>query len=419
MKQRQTIFTPTTGWQHRLPAIVSRLLNAGTADYPPSARSGLIAANATGYLAALSSLNYAAFYAIQDLGNLAALVIGNILSAVLTACVPFVHRFGRIAGGLLLTVTIFTTIFYFTAVLGRESGILLNYLGASALAFLVLGVNRLPLVATIIVSAAVLHLCAWFWFPPGNTGLDMPPAFLAQTYAFSAISIMTIISLVIFYVFSLLRREQHKTDELLLNIMPETIAEQLKADPGRTIADRHDHATVMFADLTGFTPLAAELSPDEVVEMLDELFSAFDREVSRTGVEKIKTIGDAYMAVAGAPRARPDHAAAIAELALAMLGATHATALRSGRNLRLRIGIATGPVMAGVIGRTKFAYDIWGETVNRAARLEANGTPGVILVDEATAVQLRDRFKLRDNATLDLKGIGPTATWQLRDRLLH
>ena len=230
---------------------------------------------------------------------------------------------------------------------------------------------------------------------------------------------MTIISLVIYYVFSLLRREQARSDELLLNIMPASIADQLKADPGKTIADRHDAASVLFADLTGFTPLASELTPDEVVEMLDELFSAYDREVARTGVEKIKTIGDAYMVVAGAPTTREDHAAAIAELALAMLAATHKAAISSGRHLSLRVGIATGPVMAGVIGRTKFAYDVWGETVNRAARLEANSTPGAILIDDATASQLGNRFKIIDNGPVDLKGLGPTHTWQLEDRKLH
>ena len=184
MKQRQTLFSASAGWQRRLLEFASRLLHAGTHSYPLAQRSGLIAANVTGYLAAISSLSYAASYALQDFNALKSLVFGNIVSAVLTASVPLSHRFGRIAGGLLLTVTIFSTIFYFTAILGRESGIHLNYLGASALAFLVLGITRLWLVAAVISSAAILHLLAWFWFPPAKISLDLPASFLAQTYAF-------------------------------------------------------------------------------------------------------------------------------------------------------------------------------------------------------------------------------------------
>ncbi|MDH3743221.1 MAG: adenylate/guanylate cyclase domain-containing protein [Hyphomicrobiales bacterium] len=419
MKRRDSILAPKTGWSARLPSRLSRLLAVGTAGSPAGDRSYLIATNVTGFLATLSSLSYALTYAIQDFANLQMLVYGNLVSATLTASVPLFHRFGRIAGGLLLTVTIFSTIFYFTAVVGREAGIQLNYLGAAAIAFLVLGIERLWLVAGVVSAAAILHLAAWFLFPVESAQVAMPPAFLSQVYAFSALSIMAIITLVVYYVFQLLQHEQARSNALLLNIMPDVIAEQLKADPDSTIAEQHEHATVLFADLTGFTPLAGKLGPQKIVALLDELFSAFDAEVARIGVEKIKTIGDAYMVVSGAPVHRPDHAEAIAELALAMLAATHMIALNSGHNLRMRIGIATGPVMAGVIGRTKFAYDVWGETVNRAARLEAYGEPGAVLIDEPTATILTDRFRIVSKGEIDLKGLGPTATWTLRDRKLH
>ncbi len=419
MKRRDSILAPGSGWQSRVPNLLSRLLEAGTTGYPTSEKSYLIATNVTGYLATLSSLSYAVTYTLQDYSSLRMLVFGNLISAVLTASVPLVHRFGRIVGGLLLTVTIFSTIFYFTAVLGRESGIQLNYLGAAAIAFLVLGIERIWLVASIISGAAILHLTAWFLFPSEQTQLQIPQSFLSRIYVFSALSIMTIISLVVYYVFQLLKREQERSNSLLLNIMPDIIAERLKVDPDSTIAEQHEDASVLFADLTGFTPLAGELGPQRIVALLDEIFSAFDAEVARIGVEKIKTIGDAYMVVSGAPTDRPDHAGALAELALAMLAATNRISLHSGHELRIRVGIATGPVMAGVIGRTKFAYDVWGETVNRAARLEAYGQPGVILMDDATAAILSAQFNCQPHSKIDLKGIGPTETWILQDRKHH
>ena len=210
-----------------------------------------------------------------------------------------------------------------------------------------------------------------------------------------------------------IEREKERVEKLLLNIMPEIIADRLKADPGSTIAEQHDHATVLFADLTGFTPLASQLGPQNTVQLLDELFSAFDVEAERIGVEKVKTIGDAYMAVAGAPIGRNDHAEAIAELALAVQAAAAKVSAATGHSLHTRIGIATGPVMAGVIGRAKFAYDVWGETVNRAARLEAYSVPGTILIDEPTAEKLQGHFDTQANGEIDLKGLGPTRTWRL------
>ena len=179
MKQRQTLAAAQSSWQDRIPKGLSRLLKAGTSGYPAAELPGLIATNVTGYLATLSSLSYALTYAIQDITGLKSLVYGNLLSATLTASVPLVHRLGRVAGGLLLTFTIFSTIFYFTTVVGREAGIQLNYLGAAAIAFLILGVERIWLVASVILSAAVLHLLAWFWYPPGSSALQMPSQFLS------------------------------------------------------------------------------------------------------------------------------------------------------------------------------------------------------------------------------------------------
>ena len=210
-----------------------------------------------------------------------------------------------------------------------------------------------------------------------------------------------------------IQQERERAELLLQNILPEDIATQLKARPG-TVAESHDEVTVVFADLCGFTPLAAELSATQVVELLNEVFSRFDELCAEHGVEKIKTIGDAYMAVAGVPQPRADHAEACADLALAMRAEVGKLAAQLGRPMDFRIGMHMGPVIAGVIGSSKFAYDLWGDTVNTAARMEAHGVPGQIQVTAELADRLRSRgYELRERGPVDVKGKGVLTTWLL------
>ena len=178
--------------------------------------------------------------------------------------------------------------------------------------------------------------------------------------------------------------EAHATSErLLLNVLPGSVAGRLKAGE-TTIADAYDDATVLFADLVGFTPLASSLGPAETVRLLDRLFSAFDRLAERQGLEKIKTIGDAYMVVGGVPEVSSDHPSRVVAMALEMLGVVASVGREMDRALDLRIGVHTGPVVAGVIGTTKFIYDLWGDTVNVASRLESQGLAGAVQMSEAT-----------------------------------
>ena len=419
MKHRRSIFRQSPGRLGTLPELLRNTLRAGTSSYPTAERDGLVINNIIGYLASLSSLSYAVNYALMDAVALAPLVLGNILSAVLTAMVPLVHRYGRLAGALLLTTTLYTSIFYFTYLLGRGSGIQLNYIGAAAIGFLVLGLARVRLVVLIVVVAAVLHVAAWFMFPQPHPDIQVPSSFISQTYAMSASSIMAIIFVAVYYAFTLVRDARARSEALLLNILPEAIAERLKASPDQTIAERHDEATVLFADLVGFTALSTRIGPERIVDLMDDLFTAFDAIVARLGVEKIKTIGDAYMVVAGVPIARADHAESIAALAFEMQTATATVCAHQGFDLQIRVGIANGPVMAGVIGRRKFAYDVWGETVNLAARLESNGAPGVILACDRTKSALDGRYLFSHFGVMDLKGIGKTDAWQLTASIDH
>jgi adenylate cyclase len=207
--------------------------------------------------------------------------------------------------------------------------------------------------------------------------------------------------------------EHARSEELLLNVLPAPIAERLKREPG-VIAQAHPSVTVLFADVAGFTPFVERTSPEAVIDLLDRVFSAFDELADRYDLEKIKTIGDAYMVVGGAPKARPDHAEAVASMALDMRDAVRDIAIP---DLAVRIGIDTGPVIAGVIGRRKFSYDLWGDTVNTASRMESHGIPGRIQVTPAVEAQLRDRFRFEPRGPIDVKGKGQLETFFLIGRI--
>ena len=209
-----------------------------------------------------------------------------------------------------------------------------------------------------------------------------------------------------------LRAEQEKAEALLLNILPRSIAERLKAAT-QTIADDFAAASILFADVVDFTQLAQRLPPAEMVGILDRLFSHFDVLVDRHGLEKIKTIGDCYMAAAGVPNPCQDHARRAALLALEMRDVFATSAMAGQPGLELRIGINSGPVVAGVIGTKRFLYDLWGDAVNTASRMESHGTPGEIQITRATYELLNDEFVCGPRGTILVKGKGPMETWYL------
>jgi class 3 adenylate cyclase len=206
--------------------------------------------------------------------------------------------------------------------------------------------------------------------------------------------------------------EKATSERLLLNVLPAPIAERLKTGES-LIVDRFDAVSVMFADIVGFTTVASKTSPVELVTMLNEVFSMFDKLAEQHGLEKIKTIGDAYMVVAGIPQPVADHAIAIAHMALDMQAGIDSYAKRTNTDLTIRIGIHTGSVVAGVIGTKKFIYDLWGDTVNTASRMESTGVPGRIQVTEATCRLLRDQFELEPRGPIDIKGKGQMHTYLL------
>jgi len=211
-----------------------------------------------------------------------------------------------------------------------------------------------------------------------------------------------------------LQIEQEKSERLLLNILPKPIADRLKQGQS-VIADSFTEVTVLFADIVDFTRLSAQMSPTELVVLLNEIFSTFDRLAEQHGLEKIKTIGDAYMVVGGLPTPRPDHAEAIAEMALDMQRAIQFK-VENGEPLRIRIGIHTGPVVAGVIGTRKFSYDLWGDTVNTASRMESHGLSGGIQVTATTHERLRDKYLFKKRGMIQVKSKGEMMTYLLLSR---
>jgi len=211
-------------------------------------------------------------------------------------------------------------------------------------------------------------------------------------------------------------RAHQRSEELLLNILPPSIARRLKLSGG-TIADGFAEVSVLFADIVGFTRMSSRLAPERVVDMLNDLFCKFDDVAGRLGLEKIKTIGDCYMVAGGLPEPRADHAEAVAEMALEMLGIVTELATQTGEALTVRIGIHSGPVVAGVIGKRKFIYDLWGDTVNVASRMESHGIPGAIQLSGAARRLLDGKYRLQLRGTIDVKGKGAMETWLLEGQL--
>ncbi len=392
---------------------IERLVTLGTDDWYGQDKLGLIVANVTGYLATLSSLGFAATYAMHEMQSLMPLIIGNLVAAVCAAMTPAFHRFGRIAAALWLTAVFFVSLTWFTSLLGRESGVALNLIGTAAVAFAILGLERLKLVALISVGGAALIIASWMLWPQPAPGIHDDPAFMEQTFASAIVSIMAITFVVIYYAFYLTRQAQARLQELMKSMMPDAIAERLMANDGETIAEAHEHVVVLFTDIVGFVEMSNQLGAVRVVALLDDMFRQFDSLAAEHGVEKIKTIGDAYMAVAGVPSPVYQPEDAMARFAKMMLHVVGDVGNRHGVDLEMRIGMASGPIMAGVVGKSKYSYDVWGAAVNLAARLENIGTPGCVVTTGDIKVVLQKDHKFERAGSVELKGFGKVAIWRM------
>jgi adenylate cyclase len=391
----------------------ARLAAAGTAGYPPDVRRRLKILNVMCYLIATTTLLYGIQQATTNYAAYAPMVHLNFALVAAVLLVPLAHRLSAIAGGLLLVAVEFAALVGFASFFSREGGGHLQYFIAAAAAFVIFGLERLWLVGGVIVLAIGLHLYVWYSFPLVGPMTPAHQAVIDSQYTQGAITTFVLIAASVYYAFSLAEQAKAETDAVLRNVLPDPIVERLKANPGGLIADNIDDASVMFADISGFVALARRLGAHATVDMLSRIVSEFDKLAVHHGVEKIKTIGDAYMVVAGLPEPVPDHTVRLARMGLDMLATVERLRTEADIAISLRIGMASGPVMAGVIGTRKFSYDVWGDPVNLASRLEGQSSPGRILICPGCRTKLGEDFLYEARGPIDIKGIGAQETWFL------
>lgn len=259
----------------------------------------------------------------------------------------------------------------------------------------------------------ILVLLSNFLQPYVHLAKNLPPGLVNFFFTINLIGVGSLVFMMVFYFVGQKNQFQQKSEALLLNILPKEIAAILKNE-SRTIADHYDEASVLFADMVGFTPLSARLPPVGMVELLNEVFSFFDSLLDKYNVEKIRTIGDNYMVASGLPRRRPDHAQALVSMALEMRDYIASHTFHGGERVSFRIGINSGAMIAGVIGRRKFVYDVWGDAVNIASRMESQGLGGAVQVTKDTYELIKDEFVCEPRGTLDVKGKGDMAVWLVK-----
>ncbi|MDA0251501.1 MAG: adenylate/guanylate cyclase domain-containing protein [Actinobacteria bacterium] len=360
---------------------------------------------------------------LQTITGQGVLYIGliNLATAAIFLAIPLLHRFGDIIAALVFVIIAFSSLTFVGSQIGTDSGVQFYYLVSASLAVLVLGMNHLALAGTVVAVGAALVVGMQFMVPQ-DTGIQ-PRWALEAGFVFATAGACFMIFATVWYALRETSRaeaamevEYDRSEALLANILPASVAAKLKDPAHGVIADRYDDASILFADIAGFTEQASEIPPTELVRFLDRLYTTFDRLVDRHGLEKIKTTGDAYMVVSGVPTPRDDHLEALAALALDMSRAVADLRDPRGNPVPLRMGIADGPVVAGVVGARKFFYDVWGDAVNVASRMESTGVVGRIQVPHNVFERLQRSFILEERGEVDVKGKGVMRTWYLFGR---
>ena len=343
---------------------------------------------------------------------------------VCSASIPLLHRFGSLAAPLTLLTLYYAQASRIILEVGTGDGIISGFVTAAPLSILVFGLEWAWLAAVLAVIGAGLA-AALNVMVPHSTDVLSPQA-LSINFALN-IAVNTAISfLVVLYMArqttraeATAEREHERSETLLKNILPPPIAERLKGSAGAEIADAYPEASVLFIDMAGFTSLAGATTPDVLVHFLNNVYTRFDALAEHYGLEKIKTTGDSYMVVGGVPEPLADHAALVADFALDVRDAMIGVVDPLGRAMPVRIGIASGPVVAGVVGKRKFFYDVWGDAVNTASRMESTGEVGKIQVSPATYQLLASRFDFLERGIVKVRGKGTMQTWFLVGRIIN
>ncbi|WP_254902507.1 adenylate/guanylate cyclase domain-containing protein [Mycobacterium simiae] len=345
----------------------------------------------------------------------------NIATATIFAAIPLLHRFGELVAPLTFIAVAYLSMSFICWHLGTATGIQFYFLIAAAGAVMVMGVNRIGL-AIATGGIGIGLVIALEFTVPANTG-QQPQWTIALSFVVNAISAGVMALAIVWFGLrqiasaeAAMEREYARSEALLANILPASIAQRLKEHPDGVIADRYEDASILFADIAGYTQRASETTPEELVAFLDDLYCSLDELVNRHGLEKIKTSGDAYIVVSGVPQRRPDHLEALAELALDIADTVAGLTDSRARAIPVRIGLASGPVVAGVVGSQRFFYDVWGDAVNVASRMESTASVGRIQAPQAVYERLTDHFTFVERGDVDIKGKGVMHTWYLVGR---
>ncbi|MGY4651483.1 adenylate cyclase [Mycobacterium sp. URHB0021] len=365
-----------------------------------------------------------AFFGVQQLligPDVLWMGILNLVSAVIFLFIPVLYRFGEIVAPLVFFVVAYASITVIGWHVGTGSGMQFYFLVAATLMVLILGIDHMMLASALAALGAGTAIALEFWVPD-DTGV-LPQWARTSGFVITTVSAWVLVVATVWYALREIARardamesEYERSERLLTNILPATIAERLK-DPSRTIiADKYDDASILFADIAGYTKRASNMTPSELVRFLDRLYTDLDALVDKHGLEKVKTSGDSYMVVSGVPEPRDDHIEALACLALDMAEAVAGLRDPHGREVPLRIGLAAGPVVAGVVGARKFFYDVWGDAVNVASRMETTDVEGRIQVPQNVYERLDHAFELEERGDIEIKGKGVMHTWYLMAR---
>ncbi len=354
-------------------------------------------------------------------GQVAVLGVVNLTCAVAFPLIPLLYRFGELIAPLTFFLIAYMSLTFVCWSIGTGSGLQLYFLVATVLVVLLLGSERIVL-CSVLAGMAVAAIIALELLVPHDRGIA-PEWTVTVGFVSSAVTASLMIFATVFYALretelaeAAMEAEYRRSESLLTNILPAAIAQRLKDPEHDVIADKYDDASILFADIAGYTKRSSDTSPTDLVQFLDRFYTDLDLLVDRHGLEKVKSSGDSYMVVSGVPKPRPDHLEALACLALDIAEDVSDLTDPYGRAVPLRIGLAAGPVVAGVVGASKFFYDVWGDAVNVAARMESTDVAGRIQVPHNVYERLRHRFVFEERGDVDIKGKGVMHTWYLVGR---
>jgi adenylate cyclase len=406
----------------RVGRVVAWLVNYGTERYSERTARRLRQTNGFNAIVVILYGLFAIFYALLDWQALQPLVIAIVATMPLFVIPPIFHRLNDYAAMVSIAAINGLALVLYAYIVGSAAG-LHFFLFAAPAAVVFFGPHHVRIAAVVSVCVLTAFLFVELYFSRYSSIAPVSPALARGIKIACVSSIMALIFVAVYFAIRMmesaevaLEREFNRSESLLLSLMPTSIALRLKNQPSEIIADHFDEVTILFVDIVEFTPRASRLPPRDVVRYLNRVFSQFDRLTEKYRLEKIKTIGDAYMVAGGMPDPRVGHAADVANMALEILDLTTQLSRELDDTLTVRMGIHTGPAVAGVIGTRKLFYDVWGDTVNTAARMESHGSPGKIQVTEDAKRALGDSFLFKSRGIVQIKGKGPMELYYLKGR---